>query len=232
MLWGEATKTKSILRDDELLRETLAAAPDVVSIDSPFVCSGRLESRASLMPSRNSSGQKKSDPLCVAIAGRMGAGKTSAAKYLSSRYGFQYARYSQVLAEWLPSEASDRHQLQRFGWEVTAGGRQVELNARLLSKLDRSRSAVVDGLRHKIDFCSLEYAFESSLVLLFIEAPEKLRFGRLQARFPNLQAFQAADSQPVEAHIDDLKQLATAGLSNDGSREDLYRRLDGWITAR
>ena len=118
------------------------------------------------MPSRNSSGQTQPDSSCVAVAGRIGAGKTSAAKYLSSRYGFQYARYSQVLAEWLGSDPADRNRLQQFGWEIMAGGSQVELNARLLSTLDRSQAAVVDGLRHKIDFCSLKYAFEPSFFRL------------------------------------------------------------------
>ena len=85
----------------------------------------------------------------------MGSGKTSAAKYLSSRYGFQYARYSQVLQDWLSAGNADRDRLQILGWDVMAGGRQAELNARLIAGIDRSRSAAIDGVRHRLDFDSL-----------------------------------------------------------------------------
>jgi hypothetical protein len=35
------------------------------------------------------------------VTGHIGAGKTSAADYLKSAYGFFYVRYSKVLSDWL-----------------------------------------------------------------------------------------------------------------------------------
>src|SRR6266852_6152329 len=96
----------------------------------------------------------RTERLFVGFAGRMGAGKTSAARYLESKYGFQYTRYSQVLQEWLGDAVSDQNHLQKLGWDVMAGGQQRELNSRLIAGLDRSRSAAIDGLRHRIDFDS------------------------------------------------------------------------------
>jgi len=176
------------------------------------------------MPSERS----PTDKVFVGFAGHIGAGKTSAAQYLSEKYGYQYKRYSQVLGDWLSSESSGRENLQQFGWEVMAGGLQLELNARLIAALDRSRSAVIDGLRHPIDFHCLQYALGASFRLVFLDAATITRFKR-KPRFSTYEAFLAADSQPVEAHIDRLRPLAAATISNQESLERLYQRLDGWV---
>ena len=181
------------------------------------------------MPSQDPSRHSQTDVIFVGFAGRIGAGKTSAARYLSTRYGFQYTRYSQVLRDWLASEAPEREGLQEFGWEVMAGGRQVELNARLIAGLNRSQSAAIDGLRHHIDFHSLSYAFGASFRLVFLEAAAEARFERKRSRFSSYEAFLAADSHPVEAQIDSLKPLAAATIPTEESLESLYRRLDGWV---
>jgi dephospho-CoA kinase len=118
-----------------------------------------------------------------------------------------------------------------LGWEVMAGGRQVELNARLIAGLDRSRSAAIDGLRHSIDFDSLSNAFGASFRLIFLEVRREVRYERLLSRFSGYDAFQAADSAPVEAHIDSLKALASTTISNEASMEDFYQRLDVWAAA-
>jgi len=155
----------------------------------------------------------------------MGSGKTSAASYLSSKYHFQYTRYSEVLQQWRASgEEQDR--LQRLGWDVMAGGLQPELNARLIAALDRSRSAAIDGLRHQIDFDSLSAIFGAGFGMVFLEAGEEQRYARLGQRFTTFAAFQSADSHPVEAHIDGLRSLAALIISTDQSLEDLYRQLD------
>src|SRR5258708_7717770 len=139
------------------------------------------------MPSQDPCRHSPTDNVFVGFAGRISAGKTTAAQYLSERYGFQYKRYSRVLGEWLASESPDREDLQQFGWEVMAGGRQVELNARLIAALDRSRSAVIDGLRHPIDFHCLQYALGTSFRLVFLDAAAETRFKRK----PNLSTYDA-----------------------------------------
>jgi dephospho-CoA kinase len=111
-----------------------------------------------------------------------------------------------------------------------AGGRQSELNARLIAGLDRSQSAVIDGLRHSIDFDCLSEGFGASFHMIFLEAGREVRYERLWSRFPSLQEFQAAESQPVEAHIDSLKARASTTISNDQSLEALYKQLDAWVS--
>src|SRR5258707_11251518 len=117
----------------------------------------------------------QSDRLVIGIAGRIGAGKTSAAKYLNTKHGFQYLRYSQVLAEWMAANPESKAQLQSVGWEVMAGGMQAELNRRLIAQITPERDAAVDGLRHNIDRQSLSNAFSSSFRLLYIDSEAEPR---------------------------------------------------------
>jgi hypothetical protein len=180
------------------------------------------------MPIQDPSRRSRTDAIFVGFAGHIGAGKTTAAEHLRTKYGFQYQRYSQVLQDWNASASPAREGLQQFGWEVMIGGRQVELNAHLIARLDPSQSAAIDGLRHPIDFHSLSDAFGASFRLLFLDASAETRFRR-KPRFSTYDAFLAADSQPVEAHIDSLRPLATATVPNEESYASFYHRLDGLL---
>jgi dephospho-CoA kinase len=171
------------------------------------------------------------EPIFVGFIGRIGSGKTSAAKYLMHRYGFQYKRYSQVLAEWTSTNPSDRDRLQQFGWGVMTCGLQSELNARVIAGIDHSRNAAIDGLRHAIDFESLSKAFGSSFHPIFLEARQEIRFERLRSKFSGDESLRAAESAAVEAYIDSLKPLASATIANEEGLESLYLMLDAWIGA-
>ena len=169
------------------------------------------------------------DPVFIGFAGHIGAGKTTAAKYLSSAHGFEYIRYSQVLQDWIAQDCLDKSRLQEAGWEVMSGGLQVELNQRLVAGLNHERDAAIDGLRHPIDFESLTSAFGAAFFLVFIEATQRKRFERLEPRFPAFGDFLVADAQLVESYIQDLKPFAKIRIQNDGSLEHLCGQLDAWL---
>lgn len=168
----------------------------------------------------------RDERLVIGITGRIGAGKTSAGKYLSSTYGFQYIRYSQVLSEWLAKDPESKAHLQEVGWEVMAGGMQTELNRRLIAEITPHTDVAVDGLRHPLDYESLKNAFASSFSLLYIDSPPKERWERLKAKYPTLRSFEVADSHLVEQQIEPLRTSATLAVRNEGSLENLYEALD------
>ena len=177
------------------------------------------------MPDQNSQ-QRQDSPLVIGITGRIGAGKTSVGKYLSSAYGFYYTRYSRVLSDWRAKDPESKAHLQVVGWEVMAGGMQAELNARLISQLPAQSDCAVDGLRHSLDYDSLNTAFSPDFYLLYISSPPELRWRRLQSRYPDLEDFGRADSHPVEQQIDSLRDKAFAVLDNHGSLQNLYSKVD------
>src|SRR5260370_41941198 len=101
------------------------------------------------MPSHSQGSEEKR--LVIGIAGRIGAGKTSAAKYLNTKHGFQYLRYSQVLAEWMAANPESKAQLQKVGWEVMAGGILTELKRPVFEQDPPEGNPAIDGLRNYID---------------------------------------------------------------------------------
>jgi dephospho-CoA kinase len=170
----------------------------------------------------------RGERLVVGITGRIGSGKTTVGRYLESRYGFQYIRYSEVLAEWRAKDPESKAQLQRVGWEVMAGGMQAELNRRLTARITPDADVAVDGLRHPLDYETLNNSFSLSFHLLYIESPSRLRFNRLnlKGKYPDFPSFDAADSHPVEQQIDWLRAIAELVIRNEHSLPELYLAVD------
>ncbi|HEV8523013.1 MAG TPA: dephospho-CoA kinase, partial [Terriglobales bacterium] len=129
--------------------------------------------------------------LVIGITGRIGSGKTSAARYFEQVHGFQYVRYSHVLAEWLAPDPDSKARLQQIGWEVMSGGMQGELNRRLITRLSPGRDCVVDGLRHPVDFESLQEAYQSQFCLLYVDCSAQKRWERLAVKHSTFDRFQA-----------------------------------------
>lgn len=177
------------------------------------------------MPDHNSQGLQ-AKPVIVGVTGRIGAGKTSVAKYLSTTHGFHYVRYSQVLSEWRAKDPDSKKHLQAVGWEVMGGGMQAELNARLIAQIPPQSECAVDGLRHPTDFDCLSKAFPSRFYLLFIDCEQEMRWQRLQTRYPHFEDFRLADSHPVEQQIQALRGNAFGSINNNRSLQDLYSEVD------
>jgi len=173
----------------------------------------------------------QAERLVIGITGRIGSGKTTVGRYLESRYGFQYVRYSEVLADWLAKDRDGKAQLQKVGWDVMAGGMQAELNRRLAEKIMPDSDVAVDGLRHTLDYETLSACFSTSFTLLYLHTDAKERFERLKRleKYTDLNSFEAADSHPVEQHIESLRTNATTLIQNDGPLRKLYAIVDGFI---
>ena len=167
--------------------------------------------------------------LIIGITGRIGSGKTSVGKYLNSRHGFQYLRYSLVLSEWKLQDPESKAHLQQVGWEVMAGGMQEDLNRRLIQKVDPGRDAAVDGLRHPVDFDSLSNYFLSRFRLVYIDSPAQVRWQRLKTKYPTPEDFQAAELHPVEQNIESLRSRSAVVIHNEATLENLYATVDRTI---
>jgi len=177
------------------------------------------------MPNQNHQ-QRQGDRLVIGITGRIGAGKTSVGKYLEAQYGFSYIRYSQVLSDWRAKEPENKACLQVVGWEVMAGGMQSELNSRLISAIPAESDCAVDGLRHSLDFESLDSTFTPHFFLVYLDSPAEMRWPRLRHRYPTFDDFRTADSHPVEQQIESLRGLAFAAIDNQSSIKNLYSAVD------
>lgn len=168
--------------------------------------------------------------IVIGVAGRIGSGKTEAAHLLERQHGFQYLRYSIVLADWYGTDPSAKARLQQVGWEVMSSDRQRELNFKLIAQVDRTRDCVVDGLRHPIDFECLKSEFGAFFRLLFVDTPAEIRFERVRSRYPTFEQFAAADSHPVEANIGELRAKADLILKGQLPKDSLVDQIARFIT--
>ena len=165
-------------------------------------------------------------PIVIGVAGRIGSGKTLVARYLEENCGFQYLRYSLILAEWFNADPGGKTRLQEVGWGVMSGEGQRELNRRLIAKVDPQRDCAVDGLRHPIDYEELRRSFKDRFYLIFVETSAEIRFSRLRPRYESHEAFLAADEHPVEQNIDSLRSDASAIIRGDVSLAAFKAELD------
>jgi dephospho-CoA kinase len=174
----------------------------------------------------------RGERLVIGITGHIGSGKTTVGRYLESKHGFQYLRYSAVLADWLARDPESKAQLQRVGWEVMAGGMQAELNRRLLVQIKPDGDVVVDGLRHPLDYQTLDSKFSPSFHLLYIDSPARVRFERKKnkTKYADFEKFQAADSHAVEQQIDSLRANAALVIPNEASLQALCAKVDDSIS--
>lgn len=139
--------------------------------------------------------------------------------------GFQYLRYSMVLAEWFQTDPTDKLKLQEVGGNVMAGDGQRELNRRLIERVQPGRDVAVDGLRHPIDYESLREEFGQQFFLFFVETTATVRFERCQSRYGTFEQFLEADSRPVEANIDSLRPMAAATIAGTTPMAELLPKL-------
>ena len=79
--------------------------------------------------------------------------------------------------------------------------------------------------------CQPKKAFASSFHLLYIESPREERWNRLAGggRYTTVDAFEIADSHPVEQQIESLRAYGDLVLMNDRSLEELYVVIDNAI---
>jgi dephospho-CoA kinase len=169
--------------------------------------------------------------IVVGVAGRIGSGKSLLAHCLEQEFGFQYLRYSMVLAEWYQIDPADKLRLQEVGGHVMAGQEQRELNRRLIDCIEQKRDVAVDGLRHPIDYETLLAEFGKRFSLIFVETPPMIRFERTQDRYTTYEQFLTADSRPAESNIDSLRPLSAATISGTMPVEESIAELRQFVSS-
>jgi uncharacterized protein YprB with RNaseH-like and TPR domain/predicted nuclease with RNAse H fold/dephospho-CoA kinase len=163
--------------------------------------------------------------LVVGLSGPLGAGKTTAARYLEM-LGCHYCRYSEVIARLVSAAKPDhtRADLQREGQRVHEQLGQRWLGRELLRPLSPQPFVVIDGLRFPDDHAFLTEIFGSQLLHIHVVARRSLRRERYEAR--EGADFEAADAHAVEQRSTDLEVFARDIIENDGSLENFHRCID------
>ena len=178
----------------------------------------------------------------ICLAGKTGAGKSVAARYLSVFYGFRWIHTRDLIRELLIEDQSaqngphmfTRHvdldqisesDLQEFGAIVLNVYKQIPLRKKLASVLTQcSEPCVVDSIR---DFVDIEDHVRDKRPFLtwFIDSSE----GVIQSRLKSKKKFaerRIRSGSPVDRTAPIIRERADAVILNNGSLEDLRWRID------
>jgi dephospho-CoA kinase len=166
----------------------------------------------------------------IVIAGQIGAGKSTAAKYLESAFGVRHMSFVDLI--WKPILAArglpaTRRNLQLLGIELMRDIGPEGLADQLLEMCVNDSWATVDDVRTpSVHDRIVKRAPRSAL--LFLETPFESRFPRLVVRdsVKDEHEQREAEAFPTETEIDLLRPYARWVVRNDGDEAALHYALD------
>jgi dephospho-CoA kinase len=173
-------------------------------------------------------------PHClIGLTGTNGSGKGEAAAFFVAG-GYAYFSLSDIIREKLAEDGleTSRDNLIRKGNELRRLD-GADILARLVMAKVRGK-AVIDSIRNPKEIAYLKK--QPGFILLAIDAPPALRFARVQKRGRDessgtLEAFIRKEAEengadPAAQQLRDCMALADATIVNDGTLEDLTRKLE------
>ena len=176
-------------------------------------------------------------PRLIGLTGTNASGKGEAALFFEGR-GYARHSLSDVIREELAGrgEAASRDNLIRAGNELRSRFGADALARRTMEKVGRG-AAVIDSIRNVAEIAYLRR--QDGFLLLAFDAPVEVRFRRAAARgrdesAATLEQFRrkeaeeragGAGGQQLEACMAEADGL----VWNDGTLEDLHRKLEAWL---
>ena len=173
--------------------------------------------------------------LILGIASEIGAGKTTVSEYIKNKHNGKAFKFSEPLRDILRRLYLEetRANMQNLSTALRETFGQQLLSPVLLSDVKKSDSRIIliDGIRRLEDTEFFKNLPE--FLLIYIEAPEKLRFERVVGRGENagdstktFEQFQKDSKAETELMIHKLKDVASEVIDNSGTPEELYARID------
>jgi histidinol phosphatase-like PHP family hydrolase/predicted nuclease with RNAse H fold/dephospho-CoA kinase len=178
----------------------------------------------------------------ICLAGKMGAGKSVVARYLSVFYGFQWVRTRSVIRDLLLDDAqratSDKlfdgpidpqaiteEELQRFGAVILDKHKQVPLRQRLTEVVARLNGPiVVDSIRDTEDI-DREGLANRRRIIWFVDCNDSTIRDRLVNK-TKLGEKRSMTGSPVDRTAPFVRNAADQVVPNSGSLEELRWQID------
>lgn len=169
--------------------------------------------------------------LKIAILGKSGAGKDTAADYLIERYGFTKIRFGTSLYEicekYFDMKGKDRKLLQDVGLAMRSVKPTVFVDLAEKEILSADTNIVVPDLRQPNEYEMLK---RNGFEFLYVESDLKNRIDRLEKR-DNIKIdeeyIDRIENNPVETACEEIVRNSEGiiKIENNGSLEDLYRQI-------
>lgn len=178
--------------------------------------------------------------MIIGLTGSYGAGKDTVADYLVKK-GFVYHSLSDLLREELMIRGQEisRENLIAIGNEIRKKFGGGELARRTLNKIkgDNEVWALVVSIRNPDEVKVLRGL--ENFILWFVDAPPKVRYDRTVKRgrsddFSSYEDFVAKEkmensADPGAQQLSKVAEMANRKIVNDGSLDDLYKKVDALV---
>lgn len=179
--------------------------------------------------------------MIVGITGFFCSGKDTMADILRAK-GFAHVSLSDIIREELASRqmAVTIPNLTEVGNELRRAHEPGVLAERALQRMDFGRNWVVTSIRHPAEVAALRRRID--FVLVFLDAPQKVRFERSQARArpgdpTTLEEFIAWETRQLDPHQGDpaaqamaaCRDLADERIENATDINDLRGKADAFV---
>lgn len=177
--------------------------------------------------------------MIIGLTGKNGSGKTAVSEYLKSR-SFEYHSLSDAIREEIHKRALQitREVLIDVGNELREKFGPGILAERILPNLESDQNYVIDSIRNPQEVDVLRR--RNDFTLLALEAEQATRFERSRRRgrenaaqtlqqFAEEEARELDSDNPASQQLNATRQKADLVVTNDGTLEELHRRLDALL---
>lgn len=178
--------------------------------------------------------------MIIGLTGRIASGKGVVSDYLKSK-GFEYFSLSNEVREEAKARSMEitRQNLQNLGNEMRANYGRGVLALKVIKRMNETgiKEAIIDGIRNPEEVTALKNEFNGGFYLISVDAPQKMRFERVNSRSresdpKNWDDFLAVDRRDFGESIDSGQQvgkcmsMAYLSLINDSTIEDFNKKIE------
>ena len=163
----------------------------------------------------------------IGISGLIGSGKTTAAQYFALQ-GYTRARFSDILRQQLLAQniAPTRSTLQQLGIDIySSEGGQRALGKKIAQLVENKDRAVIDGLRFLEDRATLIEFFGPAFTHIHLNCSQSVLKQHQLELHEDISPAEALQHD-VERGIPSLAKLADVHISNDGTKAELFAKLE------
>lgn len=164
------------------------------------------------------------------LSGSLGAGKTTAASYISQKYTYQHLSFVDEIWKPILRERKleiNRTNLQLLGVELMNTLGPTKIVKTLLDKATPYKRILIDDIRRK-DIVEIIKGLSLDVFLVYIDVDFNTRYPRLVKRDKiNSEEEQLkAEAFETEIAIPELKSIANYIINNSGDINSFYVSLD------